>query len=167
MNDVAVLEGSKGLIDRGGVVASAYQAGDSFCFLGAIAKTAYGTSDAYSAARGSEAYKYVIEACKGLLPGWDHQLVTNEIYRSNPFWMSKLPEAVLTRACTEGAGKEIALIVFTRAINLAKEAEEIQKAKLADEAEMIAQGDTDTDPVMIAFESEGDIPSFEFEFTHH
>jgi hypothetical protein len=143
MDTPTILKQARGYMMKDGVTATAYEdhAGRC-CFIGAINKAEENLAG-NSNARFGRAHRYVIDACKSLLPGWDHDIVTNEIYQNAVCVELKLAEAVLYRACSEAAGEEIAEIVMTRAIKLAQadlDKETINRERYADEAEMIAQG---------------------------
>lgn len=148
---VTILRDTREILNTGGVTGTNYEdTKGRHCYIGAIQKAETGECTMMcSRARVGKAHKYVIEAVKSLLPGWDHDLVTGEVY-GVASGKTKLAEAVMIRACSEKAGKEIADIVLTRAIKLAEvEADIISTAKVADEAEMIAQGGHQEDaPVM-------------------
>lgn len=134
---LTILRIAADLIKAGGAVHDSFRTGCRYCFLGAI-----WSAEGGDMCRDSEAYQYVIKACEELLPGWKHDVIAKATYGMDincAQWETKLPEAILVRAHEEGCIDEIANIVMARAMKLA-EADIISDGRVADEAEMIAQG---------------------------
>lgn len=137
-----ILKGTRDHLREHGVTPNAYEDGRGrCCLLGGISKVTYGDCSGYAPTYRSAPWKYCIRACEELLPGWDHKALSISVYHEETGWNLRLPEAVLVKAGKEK--DEIADLIFQRAIKLAEtdeNAEVIQAAKLADAAELIAQG---------------------------